>query len=46
MFTGDVWFDVIAKGEEPSQLRVNMVRFGPERPTPPGTPTPTDRPCT
>lgn len=29
MFTGDVWFDVIAKGEAPSQLRVNMVRFAP-----------------
>ena len=29
LFTGDVWFDVIAKGEAPSQLRVNMVRFAP-----------------
>ncbi|MBP1133779.1 quercetin dioxygenase-like cupin family protein [Arthrobacter sp. PvP023] len=29
MFSGDVWFDVIAKGEAPSQLRVNMVRFAP-----------------
>jgi quercetin dioxygenase-like cupin family protein len=29
MFTGDVWFDVIAKGEEPSRMRVNMVRFAP-----------------
>lgn len=29
MFTGDVWFDVIAKGADPSQLRVNMVRFAP-----------------
>jgi quercetin dioxygenase-like cupin family protein len=29
MFTGDVWFDVIAKDEEPSRLRVNMVRFAP-----------------
>jgi quercetin dioxygenase-like cupin family protein len=28
-FTGDVWFDVIAKGEEPSRIRVNMVRFSP-----------------
>jgi quercetin dioxygenase-like cupin family protein len=28
-FTGDVWFDVIAKGEEPSRLRVNTVRFSP-----------------
>jgi hypothetical protein len=29
MFTGDVWFDVIAAGEPPSQLRVNVVRFSP-----------------
>ena len=29
MFTGDVWFDVIAKGEEPSRMRVNTVRFSP-----------------
>jgi quercetin dioxygenase-like cupin family protein len=29
MFTGDVWFDVIARGEEPSRLRVNTVRFAP-----------------
>ena len=29
MFTGDVYFDVIAKGEEPSRLRVNTVRFAP-----------------
>jgi quercetin dioxygenase-like cupin family protein len=29
MFTGDVWFDVIAKGEPPSRLRVNTVRFAP-----------------
>ncbi|MDQ0821255.1 quercetin dioxygenase-like cupin family protein [Arthrobacter sp. V4I6] len=29
MFTGDVWFDVIARGEEPSRLRVNAVRFAP-----------------
>ncbi|MCW2745394.1 MAG: transcriptional regulator [Mycobacterium sp.] len=29
MFTGDVWFDVIAKGKEPSRLRANMVRFAP-----------------
>jgi quercetin dioxygenase-like cupin family protein len=28
-FTGDVWFDVIAKGEEPSRMRVNTVRFSP-----------------
>ncbi|MDQ2847859.1 MAG: cupin domain-containing protein [Actinomycetota bacterium] len=29
MFSGDVWFDVIAKGDEPSCLRVNIVRFAP-----------------
>ena len=29
MFTGDVWYDVIAKGEPPSRLRVNLVRFAP-----------------
>jgi quercetin dioxygenase-like cupin family protein len=29
MFTGDVWFDVIAKGEEPSRMRVNAVHFSP-----------------
>ena len=29
LFTGDVWFDVIAKGQEPSRMRVNMVRFAP-----------------
>lgn len=28
-FTGDVWFDVVARGEEPSRLRVNRVRFAP-----------------
>ena len=29
MFTGDVWLDVIARGEEPSRLRVNAVHFAP-----------------
>jgi quercetin dioxygenase-like cupin family protein len=29
MFTGDVYFDVIARGEEPSRVRVNTVRFAP-----------------
>lgn len=29
LFTGDVYFDVIAKGSEPSRLRVNLVRFAP-----------------
>ena len=28
-FTGDVWLDVVAKGERPSRLRVNKVRFAP-----------------
>jgi quercetin dioxygenase-like cupin family protein len=28
-FTGDDWFDVIHAGEEPSRMRVNMVRFSP-----------------
>jgi len=28
-FTGDVWFDVIYAGQEPSRMRVNMVRFSP-----------------
>ena len=28
-FTGDVWFNVIARGEEPSRIRVNTVRFSP-----------------
>jgi quercetin dioxygenase-like cupin family protein len=29
MFTGDVWFDVIVRGDEPSRARVNTVRFAP-----------------
>jgi quercetin dioxygenase-like cupin family protein len=28
-FTGDVYFDVITRGEEPSRIRVNVVRFTP-----------------
>ncbi len=28
-FTGDVWFDVIARGEGSSRIRVNVVRFAP-----------------
>jgi hypothetical protein len=31
-FTGDVWFDVIYRGEEPSRARENMVKFAPRRP--------------
>jgi quercetin dioxygenase-like cupin family protein len=29
MFTGDVWFDVVAAPPAPSRVRVNMVRFSP-----------------
>lgn len=29
MFTGDVYFDVIYRGKEPSRMRVNTVRFAP-----------------
>ena len=29
MFSGHVWYDVIAAGEAPSRLRVNLVRFAP-----------------
>src|SRR3954452_17170847 len=29
LFTGDVWFDVIARGEAPSRMRANTVRFAP-----------------
>ena len=28
-FTGDAWFDVIAHGEDPSRVRVSLVRFAP-----------------
>jgi quercetin dioxygenase-like cupin family protein len=28
-FTGDVWIDVIARGEEPSRIRVSAVHFTP-----------------
>jgi quercetin dioxygenase-like cupin family protein len=28
-FHGDVWLDVIAEGEEPSRVRVSVVRFAP-----------------
>ncbi|SBV00124.1 Cupin domain protein [Streptomyces sp. Ncost-T6T-1] len=28
-FTGDVWFDVVHAGREPSRIRVNLVRFSP-----------------
>ncbi|MFJ4408476.1 cupin domain-containing protein [Streptomyces sp. NPDC088910] len=29
MFTGDAWADVIHRGEDPSRVRMNMVRFAP-----------------
>lgn len=29
IFTGDVWFDQLYRGEEPSRARVNAVRFAP-----------------
>jgi len=29
VFTGDAYFDVIVRGEEPSRIRVNIVRFTP-----------------
>jgi quercetin dioxygenase-like cupin family protein len=29
VFTGEVWVDVIARGDEPSRVRVNVVRFAP-----------------
>src|SRR5438067_6965142 len=29
MFTGAVWFDVIVRGETPSRVRANTVRFTP-----------------
>ncbi|MFJ4005738.1 cupin domain-containing protein [Streptomyces sp. NPDC090023] len=28
-YTGDVWFDVICAGEEPSRMRADLVRFAP-----------------
>lgn len=29
IFIGDAWFDVIVRGESPSRVRVNVVRFAP-----------------
>lgn len=28
-FTGDAWLDVLVRGEEPSRIRVSVVRFAP-----------------
>jgi quercetin dioxygenase-like cupin family protein len=28
-FTGDAWYDVLARGDDPSRIRVNLVRFAP-----------------
>lgn len=44
-FTGDVWWDVIYAGQEPSRMRANMVRFARVL-EPTGIPTPSDRPFT
>lgn len=44
-FTGDAWYDVIAAGKEPSQIRVNVVRFAPGAVTR-GIRTPGGRRCT
>ena len=38
-FTGDAWVDVIARGEEPSRMRVNVVRFAPGARARPGSGT-------
>jgi hypothetical protein len=38
IFTGDVWYDVIVRGEAPSRVRVNVVRLL-RVPATPGTPT-------
>ena len=43
-FTGDVFLDVIARGEERSRVRVMAVRFARRR-APCGTRTPSGRPC-
>lgn len=29
MFSGDVWIDSVAQGQEPSRVRVNVVQFSP-----------------
>ena len=29
LFTGDAWYDVLARGEAPSRIRVSAVRFAP-----------------
>ncbi len=28
-FIGDAWYDIVARGEDPSRVRVNVVRFAP-----------------
>lgn len=42
-FTGDVFIDLIARGEDPSRIQVGAVHFTPV-PAPPGTPTASVRP--
>jgi quercetin dioxygenase-like cupin family protein len=29
MFAGDVWYDIMVQGDEPSRMRVGIVRFAP-----------------
>ncbi|NEE07910.1 hypothetical protein G3M58_15790 [Streptomyces sp. SID7499] len=36
-FTGDVWWDVIVAGQEPSRMRANLVRSSPGARTSEGT---------
>lgn len=42
-FTGDVWIDAIAHGEEPSRVRVSAVHFTPGGPRSPWFPEGDDR---
>ena len=42
-FTGDVYIDLLARGEDPSRIQVAAVRFTPARARP-GTPTGSGRP--
>jgi hypothetical protein len=44
LFTGDVYFDVVIRGEGPSRVRVNTVRFRRARARP-GIRTPSARRC-
>jgi hypothetical protein len=44
-FTGDAWYDVIARDEEPSRIRVNVV-VSRQAHAMPGTRTRSGRQCT